>query len=150
MQIANAAAAGTERLLHTFRKGSGRWSRFSCLLSAAAMPVCCEMRCMEFTFHEFSEGRPASLLMSSEPEGPCSQPWFISSNRDAGYLPARHRLRDRRLQRFLDLVAFFHLAALQRERDPGVGPSMAQGMPTEKFLTLVLGLLSGAFFLGSA
>jgi hypothetical protein len=85
-----------------------------------------------------------------EQQGHCFLFWLISSNRDAGYLPARHRLRDRRLQRFLDLVAFFHLAALQRERDPGVGPSMAQGMPTEKFLTLVLGLLSGAFFLGSA
>jgi hypothetical protein len=50
-----------------------------------------------------------------------------------------------------DLVAFFHLAALQRERDLGVGPSMAWVMPTpEKFLTPVLGLLTGAFFLGSA
>jgi hypothetical protein len=48
-------------------------------------------------------------------------------------------------------VAFFHLAALQRERDLGLARAWPGVMPTpEKFLTPVLGLLSGAFFLGSA
>jgi hypothetical protein len=54
-----------ERLHHSCQPVSEKWSRYSWLLYAAAMPVCFAKHCMKFTFREFSKEMPPLLPMSS-------------------------------------------------------------------------------------
>jgi hypothetical protein len=56
-------------------------------LSAPAMRTFIVRRCMKFTFHGFSEGRPASPLTFWELGRLCFQSWCIFSNRDSGGSP---------------------------------------------------------------
>ena len=58
-----------ERSRPTCRIALGRWSHFSQRLSAAAMPVCFERRCMKFTFRGFSGETPTLRLTFLEREG---------------------------------------------------------------------------------
>jgi len=55
--------SAVRRRMKKLRLASKRWNPFSQPLSAAAMPVCFERRCMKFTFREFSAGIPTLRLV---------------------------------------------------------------------------------------